>query len=534
MEEEREEVPRSAFRVPLSGGARTRPRWHIPVLLATAVAVRFAGLGSRSLWLDEAYSLDRCVPGGSLADVVRTVARHDAHPPFYYLCLHLWTGSFGESPAAMRSLSAVVSVLAVLVLYRLCLAFLGPRASFATGLLFALSAFQVEFAQEARHYATVELLLLAALLPYMRLLTPPPPAPPPAPARASRGEIALLAASHGLLVALALYTFYYSVLLAVPLGLVALVRCFRRPRRNALAIVAALGAAAFAFLPWLPRLLERARELRAAGPQEGSGFPFPGWTLPKTLESFAVGTDLPLPPAAGLALALLLGAALATGLLFAGRSASPSIRLPLAAGLLGPPVLVAVLPFRAHLFEAKHLVFVAPLVFLAFGALLDRLDRLRDRGGRAGAAGIVGFALFAGVLAIANFASHRIDQGREKEDWRSAARHLEENLAAGDEIACDPGRLRVPLVYALREGRLDDVSPLAAEKDAEGWKNRLLAADRVWLVEVSGNYLARPTGAGREILWELGFRHTGQGEWWPGSIGDVRVTLYRREGRRPP
>jgi uncharacterized membrane protein len=54
----------------------------------------------------------------SLTDTVKSLAVEDSqHPPLYYLMVRLWVQKFGSSVAAIRSLSALMSLIAFPCLY---------------------------------------------------------------------------------------------------------------------------------------------------------------------------------------------------------------------------------------------------------------------------------------------------------------------------------------------------------------------------------------------------------------------------------
>jgi mannosyltransferase len=131
-----------------------RVDWTVVVLLLLAAAVRFPGLGERSLWFDEALS-------GAIARLdtvqVLTNAVGSSHPPGYYFILHLWyaldeagSGQVGEF--ALRFPSAWCSLAAVALVARLGYDLFGRRVARLAALGMALAPFQVYYAQEARMY----------------------------------------------------------------------------------------------------------------------------------------------------------------------------------------------------------------------------------------------------------------------------------------------------------------------------------------------------------------------------------------------
>ena len=92
-------------------------------------------------------------------------AAHDIHPPLYYWLLRLWTTVFGLSEFALRSLSAVLGTLLVLVIYGLGTRLFNRTTGLAAAFIAAIAPFQVYYSQEARMYILVALEgALAALL----------------------------------------------------------------------------------------------------------------------------------------------------------------------------------------------------------------------------------------------------------------------------------------------------------------------------------------------------------------------------------
>ena len=140
-----------------SQGTRRRLSWLL-LLLILGAWLRVAGIGTSSLWSDEAFSW-------AVADLARThdplevaygpVVTEDVHPPLYMLALAAWMRIAGDSEPALRILSALLSILTLPALYLLGRALFGQRAGGLALLLGVLSPFQIVYAQEARQYALV-------------------------------------------------------------------------------------------------------------------------------------------------------------------------------------------------------------------------------------------------------------------------------------------------------------------------------------------------------------------------------------------
>jgi uncharacterized membrane protein len=153
-------------------------------LLILGLFFRFANLDRRMYWHDEALTslrasgylraeilpllydgaeisvqslLDyqRPGPGKNLLDTLNAaVTDAPLHPPLYYLLSRFWMDIVGHSPQAMRSLAAVISILALPGMYWLTLELFGNHRTvvFATALIW-VSPIQVLFAREARQYS---------------------------------------------------------------------------------------------------------------------------------------------------------------------------------------------------------------------------------------------------------------------------------------------------------------------------------------------------------------------------------------------
>jgi 4-amino-4-deoxy-L-arabinose transferase-like glycosyltransferase len=77
----------------------------------------------------------------------------------------------GDSLFAVRAFSVLVSLLALPVVARMVYRLVGPRVAWATALIVATAPLQVHYAQEARMYALLNLLVALAFLAVAELLT---------------------------------------------------------------------------------------------------------------------------------------------------------------------------------------------------------------------------------------------------------------------------------------------------------------------------------------------------------------------------
>lgn len=239
----------------------------IILVLVLGVFFRFANLGLKVYWEDEAFTSLRISgytetellqqvfdgheigvedlhkyqqpnPEKSVIDTIKGLAVEEPqHTPLYFILVRLWVQLFGDSVAITRSLSAVISLLVFPSIYWLCRElFNSPLTGWVAVTLMAVSPFHVVYAQEAREYSlwTVTILLSsAALLRAMRLKT-----------KLSWG---LYAAT----LVLGLYSYLFSIFVAIGQGIY--VFCIERFRfsKTVTSYLIATLIAFLAFAPWL-------------------------------------------------------------------------------------------------------------------------------------------------------------------------------------------------------------------------------------------------------------------------------------------
>ncbi len=283
-----------------------RPEWSLPILVvAIAAGLRFFGLGSQPLWLDEGYSWWDARQ--TLADLWSLVPQCDPHPPLYFVLLKAWTDVLGDGTVALRMLSALLGVATTITVI-----FAGReidrRVGWVAGLLFALTPFQVEFGHEARPYAL--LCFGAALVTFGALriarvarevssgLNAGASAPlARAPTMGERvlailhepGQAALAGwaalMSGGMIL---LWTNNTSILIiaALSCAFLGLLACDRGSRHLFKPLFVTLGLVVLLWLPYIPTLLEQAR-----GVESDFWIPKPeGWRFANELR-FVVSLD---------------------------------------------------------------------------------------------------------------------------------------------------------------------------------------------------------------------------------------------------
>jgi hypothetical protein len=230
--------------------AATRARPAVPAALALLVlvgaALRIPKLGI-GYWIDEGLSVgiaDRpltAIPG---------VLREDGSPPLYYVLLHWWLRLSGTGEVQVRLLSLLFAVLCVPVAWWAATRMFGARAGWMAAVLAATNPFLTQYAQEARMYALVALLSVAACGCLAHVIG----------AEGTERERRPWAAGGAVALAAMLYTHLWALFFAASWGaawLVVLWRTPAGPERAAIlrAGLIAFGGAILLWLPWVPTVL---------------------------------------------------------------------------------------------------------------------------------------------------------------------------------------------------------------------------------------------------------------------------------------
>ncbi len=120
------------------------------IVFAAGLALRLICIGSKSLWVDEAYAaglMDR-----SITDLIAMSTAGSPHPPLAFMFIKLSTIVFGNSEAGLRVISALASAMAAIPLMAFISRKINMKSAFWAGLIWAVSPFAVSLGQEAWLY----------------------------------------------------------------------------------------------------------------------------------------------------------------------------------------------------------------------------------------------------------------------------------------------------------------------------------------------------------------------------------------------
>ncbi|MBM0740327.1 glycosyl transferase family 39 [Phormidium sp. CLA17] len=279
-------------------------KWLLVCLLVLGVVFRFVNLNHKVYWHDETYTslraagytrdeidkelfqnrviaaselqkFQRIKPGSTSLDTLRSLAVEDPqHPPLYFLMTRLWMQILGtplewmfHSPLTVtRSLPALISLLTLPAMYALAWQLFGLHdLALLAATLMALSPFDVLFAQTARQYSLLTLMVVVSSYLFLRALhlTNAPPAnrshhyrkPPP---------LWHCWALYGFSVTIGLYTHPFFALTlaghAAYVGLDSWLTQGTAPLKNTLiGFVSAIAGAIILYFPWLVVMISNAQ-----------------------------------------------------------------------------------------------------------------------------------------------------------------------------------------------------------------------------------------------------------------------------------
>ena len=371
----------------------------VAALMVAAAALRFALLAHQGFWFDEANTSN--LVSFSPGPMLTLIKHYESTPPLFYCVAWVWARIFGFSEFGLRSLSALVGVLAVPVAYGAAAKLISRRAGVIAAALTTFSPLLIWYSQEARAYEFVVLLTGLSLLTFAF-----------ARERPSTGALA----AWTLASALALASEYYAALVVVPeaLWLLYLHRHHGGIRR----VLAAVGVLVLCAIPllWL------------AISQNGTGHaswisPIPlGPRLRQVIPQFAAGFQS---PARQVLMRLAEAAALVALVLLFARSERLERRGALIAGSIAVGGFVLALLLIAggidDLITRNVIALWMPAAVAVAGGLAAR---------RARALGVLCTVVLCavgltGAIAVA------ADRNFQRPDWRGVARVLGPRPAPG-------------------------------------------------------------------------------------------------------
>ncbi len=393
---------------------RSAPAIALGAVTLLAAILRFVDLGAKSVWSDEAFSI--FLAKQSWPNFWHIVTTAEANMSLYYGLLRGWIG-FSDASWWVRLLSALLGVAAVPVVYWIGKELFSQRAGVLAALLLAINPFAIRYAQEARSYSLLILLISVSFLAFFHCLRQP-----------SR----FWSTCYVLATAVALYAHFFAAL-AVLVQLVSLAMVPAERRRLAIQQMLQLSIVVVLGLPLLWFVVFRDRgQLGWAPPVHGRDV--------YDVFRFMVGSGLKL----GIALvAVLIAAAAWIGRCRQQRWTMENWSvLVLMLWLCLPIVITLVVSVRKPIYAPRFLIFCLPaaLLLVAEGMAEIRFAWIR-------------YALVLALVIgeIGPLRSYYAEAGQE--DWKSAIAFLAGNVGARDATMLPNPYCELPFQYGLEHAR---------------------------------------------------------------------------------
>jgi hypothetical protein len=374
---------------PWSPAAIDRSTWLLIAITVVGGALRFATLTAQSLWLDESQAVHEV--GLSFGAMLHAWRGYEGNPPLYLILGWIWTRIFGNGDAGLRSLSAVLGVGVIPLIYLSGRELVSRRAGLVAAAFAAVNPFLIWYSQEAREYMLLVFTCAGSLWFF---------------ARAWRGgqrrDLIWWAVFSGL----GLLTQYFAGFLVAAEGILLV---YRLRSRASVVALAAMGALEAALIPHVTALLSRPPEFIVSVPLSVR--------LQQVPVSFAMNTLYQT----GIVTYGLIGAAalaaVVIALLVAGAEERELRGAGLAALLAG---IVLIVPLLLAL--GGHDDYIARGLLPAWAPLAVAIAAAAT----AARARVAGAALAVVMLAVFIYAGVRIDgdPSLKKVDWRGVGAAL--------------------------------------------------------------------------------------------------------------
>jgi hypothetical protein len=485
------------------GGVWDRPVAAVAALTVLALALRAVAFGD-GLYGDELITLDDT--RSDLPGVFDGLDRNEINPPLFYL-LAWGFAQFGDAVSLIRVPSIVFGTAVVPVVYALGRRLAGPRVGLTAALLVALSPFAIFYATEARAYASAMFFVALSALALLRALEPG--------TRPSRWAL------YGLATLCALYTHYTTIYVVAGMAAWAVYV----HRGSARTIVLVLAAAAVAYLPWVPTLLEqRDNELFVAVVGLGSDLSAATvFEYPAKLVSGHPFLTLPELPGDASLVALAVGAACALLALLVPplrrvgeRADRADVALVAILALATPVGVLAYSLLADDLYVPRNLSVALPGLALAVAWLIASLRQPLA-------------VIVALLIVVPNVVAgvRSLDHSRRRPDSPAIADYIERNARPGDKVATGLGDVGALPLYLRGHEVLTDEDPSVWRAAARG-RTVFLSRGEVGALTILPRF-AGPRGryelgAGLELS---GLRLLGVGAY----SGPVTARLERAGGR---
>ena len=444
-----------------------------PILLVLvtvlAAIARLHALTAKSFWLDEGFSVSFArLPWPRF---LQLMASGETNMVLYYLLLRFWL-MLGNSEGFIRGLSVLFSVATVPLIFFLGARLFGRKAGLLAAVLFAVNAYDIRYAQEARSYAMVVFFAVLATLILARNLQDP---------SAAHWN------SYAIVCALLAYSHLYGILL-VPAHAVSLLSWRRDeiPWRKYIRSLLTFGVmmvpnAIFLFAIYV---------LKIGAPPKLWFPPLPSdWLLILAVGFSGVyGRILVILDLLAVGIAALRAAQVPSSGEHTGRSWSYTL---LFSWLVSPVLMVVTVSLVKPLFLPRFLIFCLPALLLLVAVGISQMRPA-----------VLAWGLFTAISACSILGVlhyYQSDFDITRQDWRGVTSYVFDRAKPGDSIFfCEPAG-ESPFEYYTGRQKSASLKPVTlrsdTQKDGKSRNSSDLKSDD--LVNVPGTNLriAPPVGS---------------------------------------
>ena len=138
------------------------------VILLIALLLRLHGLESKSIWLDEGYSV-WAITKPDLPKLFSSFIFF-GQQPVYYLLLKQWFIFFGKSELILRLPNVFIGIFSIYILYKFCLLYLDKNTAIIASILAGFSITHINYSQEIRPYNLMILLTITSFYFFILLI----------------------------------------------------------------------------------------------------------------------------------------------------------------------------------------------------------------------------------------------------------------------------------------------------------------------------------------------------------------------------
>ena len=196
-----------------------------------------------SLWGDEAFSA--VLSMNPLPKIIEIITK-DTSPPLYNITLHFWYQAFGTSETAIRALSFIYFLLAVIFTYKIGSLLWNRKTGFLAAILTFLNPFFFIYAFEGRMYSILALGVTASMYFFLKFFY-------------SEEKSILTFPGYVLSTAWALYSHHFSIFAIFIQGFWFLYEFFFGKKKAAKKVFRAFILVGILYIPWIIPLYKQTK-----------------------------------------------------------------------------------------------------------------------------------------------------------------------------------------------------------------------------------------------------------------------------------